>query len=283
MKPVYTLILLAFSTPVLATLPPFTPQSLEAYKETRYQQARHDQMSRLRVNLAVSSNNDWGKINVSNFTLCSTNKCWKVDVNKHVPVVNSSTTRGQLIADVLMPNNTKIKQVFFESTTGRQSIQGKLKFEKALNIDPEYQGQNLYIVLDKLSNGNGFFRYFPVATTALPFNPKIKYYLIDPKFDQQINLSSKTSITFPANFLPHPQLFFIAEHYVGDRFPMLDIYPYISGKGNLKIRLAEVGKGLSTTASHQAIASINYAEILSPNTRVFRARDSTNITGKKSP
>ena len=34
-------------------------------------------------------------------------------------------------------------------------------------------------------------------------------------------------ITFPANFLPKPQLFFIAEHNISKKFPMLDIYPYL--------------------------------------------------------
>ena len=43
-------------------------------------------------------------------------------------------------------------------------------------------------------------------------------------------------ITFPANFLPEPQLFFIAEHNVGKKFPMLDIYPYLKGRGDLKIK-----------------------------------------------
>lgn len=99
--------------------------------------------------------------------------------------VNSSTTRGQLIADVLIPTNEKIKAVF-ESTRGKQSIKGSLKFKKAVNIEPEYQGYNLYIVLDKVATANGFVSYFPIAVTALPYNPEISYYLIDPKFKRPL-------------------------------------------------------------------------------------------------
>mgnify|MGYP000045557811 CR=1 FL=1 len=75
------LILLIFSTSILAS-PAFAPQELEVYKGL--QKAN---MSRLRVNLTVSGNDHKGKINVSNFTLCSAASCWKIKVNRYVPVV----------------------------------------------------------------------------------------------------------------------------------------------------------------------------------------------------
>lgn len=83
-------------------------------------------------------------------------------------LANSSTARGQLVADVLIPTNEQIKEVF-EPTRGKQSIEGDLRFEKIVNIEPEYQGHNLYIVLDKISKGSGVSRYFPIASSALPF------------------------------------------------------------------------------------------------------------------
>ncbi|MGD3149119.1 hypothetical protein [Acinetobacter soli] len=279
MKKIFVLTLLVSSTSIFATSPPLTPQNLEKYKGNQ-----ENKMSRLRVSLAVSSNNDQGEINISNFTLCSTITCWKAEVNKPVPIVNSSTTRGQLVADVLIPMNEQLKQIFFEPTTGKQSIEGNLKFEKVVKIEPEYQGHTLYIVLDKVSKGSGVFRYFPVASSALPFNPELKYYLIDPKFNQTINLNSKSMITFPANFLPEPQLFFIAEHNVGKKFPMLDIYPYLKGRGDLKIKLAEVNKGSNSHPQNQVISSIRYSEITSSNTRVINGSDTPNtaVLEKKS-
>lgn len=276
MKKFLVLSVLLSSTSVFAALPPFTPQNLEIYKGTP-----KDKMSRLKVNLTVSGNSDKGEINVSNFTLCSANACWKKDVNKYVPVVNSSTTRGQLIADVLIPNNEQIREIFFEPTTGKQSIEGDLKFEKVVNIEPEYQGQNLYIVLDKIGKGSGVSRYFPVASSALPFNPELKYYLIDPKFNQSINLNSKSKITFPSKFLAKPQLFIISEHNVGKKFPMLDIYPYMKGRGNIKIQLAEINKSSNNSSRNQATLSINYSEIISPNTLVIEGSDTpSNVTQK---
>ena len=268
MKKLFALSLLVSSTSVFAALPPFTPQNLEGYKGIQ-----RDSMSRLRVNLTVSSNNDAGEINISNFTLCSATACWKADVNKYVPVVNSSTTRGQLVADVLIPNNEQIREVFFEPTTGKQSIEGDLKFKETVKIDPEYQGQNLYIVLDKTNKGNGVLRYFPVASTALPFNPELKYYLIDPKFNQSVNLNSTSTITFPSKFLAQPQLFTIAEHNVGKKFPMLDIYPYIKGSNNLKIKLAEVNKGANTKTANQVAKSLNFSQIDSIETRLIEGSD----------
>ena len=95
MKKIFVLTLLVSSTSIFATSPTLTPQNLEKYKGNQ-----ENKMSRLRVSLAVSSNNDQGEINISNFTLCSTITCWKAEVNKPVPIVNSSTTRGQLVADV---------------------------------------------------------------------------------------------------------------------------------------------------------------------------------------
>lgn len=276
MKKFFVLSILLSSTSVFAALPPFTPQTLETYKGTT-----KDKMSRLRVNLTVSGSKDKGEINVSNLILCSAASCWKAEVNKYVPIVNSSTTRGQLVADVLIPTNEQIKEVFFEPTRGKQSIEGDLRFEKIVNIEPEYQGHNLYIVLDKVSKGGGVSRYFPVASSALPFNPELKYYLIDPKFNQSINLNSKSKITFPSKFLAKPQLFVISEHNVGKKFPMLDIYPYMKGKGNIKIQLAETNKSSNNLSRNQATLSINYSEIISPNTLVIEGSDTpSNVTQK---
>ena len=60
MKKLFALSLLVSSTSVFAALPPFTPQNLEGYKGIQ-----RDSMSRLRVNLTVSSNNDAGEISIS--------------------------------------------------------------------------------------------------------------------------------------------------------------------------------------------------------------------------
>nr|WP_238785718.1 hypothetical protein [Salmonella enterica]AKN19292.1 hypothetical protein [Salmonella enterica subsp. enterica serovar Corvallis] len=193
----------------------------------------------------------------------------------------SKRGRGHLVADVLIPKNEQIREVFFEPTTGKQSIEGDLKFKEAVKIDPEYQGQNLYIVLDKTNKGNGVFRYFPVASTSLPFNPELKYYLIDPKFNQSINLNSKSTITFPSKFLAQPQLFTIAEHNVGKKFPMLDIYPYIKGSNNLKIKLAEVNKGANTNTANQIAKSLNFSEIDSTETRLIEGSDTPSSAAQQ--
>ena len=91
-------------------------------------------------------------------------------------------------------------------------------------------------------------------------------------------------ITFPANFLPKPQLFFIAEHNISKKFPMLDIYPYLKGRGDLKIKLAEVNKGSNSHPQNQVISSIRYSEITSSNTRVINGSDTPNtaVLEKKS-
>ena len=60
MKKLFALSLLVSSTSVFAALPPFTPQNLEGFKGVQ-----RDSMSRLRVNLTVSSNNDAGEISIS--------------------------------------------------------------------------------------------------------------------------------------------------------------------------------------------------------------------------
>ena len=60
MKKLFALSLLVSSSSVFAALPPFTPQNLEGFKGVQ-----RDSMSRLRVNLTVSSNNDAGEISIS--------------------------------------------------------------------------------------------------------------------------------------------------------------------------------------------------------------------------
>ena len=270
MKKYFTLTALFLATsPLFAGLPPYTAQNLEKYEGKKI-----DNLSRLRVNISVSGNTDKGDINISTLTLCSSSACWKAQVNNYMPIVNSSTTRGQLIADVLIPQNEQIKEVFFEPTTGKQSIEGELKLIQPLKIDPEYQGTNLYIILDKISKGNGIARFYPIAATSLPYHPESKYYLIDPKFRQTINLNSQSSITFPSKFLAQPQLFSISEHDVGKKFPLLDIYPYVKGNGNLSIKLAEISKKTANLTLNSKITSpSNYSQISESSTHVIEGSD----------
>ncbi|EOQ73540.1 phosphodiester glycosidase family protein [Acinetobacter lactucae] len=278
MKKIFILsTLLISSSSIYAVLPPFTAQNL-----LKYEGKKVDHLSRLRVNLSVSSKTDTGEINVSDLILCSASSCWKAEVNKYIPVANSSTTRGQLIADVLIPENEQINHIIFEPTTGKQSIEGELKLVQPVKMDSEYQGTNLYIVLNKIDRGNGVARYQPMAATALPYNPEAKYYLVDPKFNQSINLNSKSSITFPSSFLNHPQLYIITEHNVGKKFPMLDIYPYVKGNGNLKIKIAEKDKKTATTTlSSNTTTSIAYSEISESSTRVIEGSDYPSNAAQK--
>lgn len=59
MKKRFALSLLVSSMSVFAVSPTFTPQNLEGFKGVQ-----KDSMSRLRVNLTVSSNNDAGEISI---------------------------------------------------------------------------------------------------------------------------------------------------------------------------------------------------------------------------
>lgn len=190
MRKIFALGLLISSTVAVASSPPFPVQNVKTHQA--------DGLSRLRIHLAVSSNNDSGEINVSNLTLCSALACWKTEINRYIPVANSVTAKGELIADVFVPENELIKEIFFGKTVGKQSIGGGLKLSEAVKIDAEYQGTNLYVVLNKFRKNSGATEYFPMATTALPYNPEAKYYLIDPKFNQNIDLSSTSTVGFPA-------------------------------------------------------------------------------------
>lgn len=263
MKIFLALSLLLSSTVAVASSPPFPVQNVKTHQA--------DGLSRLRIHLAVSSNNDSGEINVSNLTLCSALACWKTEINRYIPVANSVTAKGELIADVFVPENELIKEIFFGKTVGKQSIGGGLKLSEAVKIDAEYQGTNLYVVLNKFRKNSGATEYFPIATTALPYNPEAKYYLIDPKFNQNIDLSSTSTVGFPVGFLEKPQLFTITEHDVGKKFPMLDIYPYVQGVGNLGINISEVVK-----ASNSQRGTLRaYTKLVSSKTRLIEGADSS--------
>ncbi|WP_291338678.1 hypothetical protein [Acinetobacter sp. UBA801] len=82
--------------------------------------------------------------------------------------------------------------------------------------------------------------------------------------------------------MAQPQLFTIAEHNVGKKFPMLDIYPYIKGSNNLKIKLAEVNKGTNTNTANQIAKSLNFSEIDSTETRLIEGSDTPVVPRKKS-
>ena len=63
---------------------------------------------------------------------------------------------------------------------------------------------------------------------------------------------------------------------------MLDIYPYIKGSNNLKIKLAEVNKGANTKTTIQLPKSLNFSEIVSTETRLIEGSDTPVVPRNKS-
>ncbi|MEQ1450995.1 hypothetical protein ABLT96_14850, partial [Acinetobacter lwoffii] len=65
---------------------------------------------------------------------------------------------------------------------------------------------------------------------------------------------------------------------------LIHLYPYLKGRGDLKIKLAEVNKGSNSHPQNQVISSIRYSEITSSNTRVINGSDTPNtaVLEKKS-
>jgi len=215
-------VLFLYSSVTSASFAPHSPHLLESYESD---EKIPEGFTRLRINIAVSDNTVSGDIKSTSMVVCSDDACWKPATPSTFPVKRTSDGQSYLVADALVPE-IEIKHIYFEDNSANNSVEGDIALDQPLKTSSEYQGHQIYVILEQLQVDNRTV-YKPHWMSAMPWSAYAPFTLIDPKFTTKVRLASGTEITFPKGALNKPQLFVIVEHDVGDKFPMIDIGPYI--------------------------------------------------------
>jgi hypothetical protein len=229
---------------------PFSAQPVKSFKKS---DILSKDSSRLRLTVAVSDTADKSTIRLGGVVICSTSACFKPQSLDYFKAVNTSQGNAELIVDTIVPIS-KITSVYFEPTTGSQKVEGSIKLDTPLNIEEGYLGAEIFVTLEKKRIANQDI-YSPIASSSSLWNPELFTLHYDPKVATKVDLDYATTFSIPAQSLSKPQLFSVSVRDVGDRMPMVDIYPNINFKKQATIESSGVNQSKTAALTIPATPS----------------------------
>ncbi len=154
---------------------------------------------------------------------------------------DTSGGKAQVIADVAIPPVT-ISDVYFTEVAGASAVKGRLRLEPALVIEQDVPAVELMIALGKGAAGRQA-AWVPVASAHTVFadDSELVHYL--PSVRTVAQLSLGTTLTLPAGALDRPRIFNVGIAKAGERFPRVDIFPYLGLKKPGELEVRALGRG----------------------------------------
>jgi hypothetical protein len=204
-----------------ATTPRYATQ-LESYSND----SRLDgDVMRLRVTVATDSHGSDHAVSIGDLLLCAKAECYRARTAGHVDINDTSAGTASVVADVVIPLVT-VTDVFFTETVGGPALTGHLKLRAPLVMEKGFYGAELLIGLRK-QQARGKSAYAPTQSASMFFNPEsdLVHYL--PAVQTVAKLPLGAMLTIPAGALAEPQVFHVGVSNVGERYPRIDIYPYV--------------------------------------------------------
>ncbi|MDQ1922695.1 hypothetical protein [Massilia pseudoviolaceinigra] len=203
---------------------------------------------RVRVKVSAFSNLNVAErqIRLGGLVLCSTSACYQPETAPYIDLRTTSTLGPANIADFMMPPST-ITHVYLTPIAGGAGLEGSLALETPFTFDKDFFGGEIMLVVAKRGNG-----YAPVqsATGLIGGPPSTSVYYI-PNTATVARLPKDVVLTLPAGAMARPAVFNTLAHDTGNRFPMVDVYPYVdlAVPGTIDMRaIARPPKGLTAGA-----------------------------------
>jgi hypothetical protein len=180
--------------------------------------------ARLKISVSFDNAIETKSISVGGVVACSSSACFRP--NLRVPSGSSNSLNGTatLIVDSLIPETT-IEKVYFEELKGG-NLSGSISLASPLKIDNGFYGGEIYITLTPSGNEKQN-QYKPsyAASNLIRESGQSIYY--NPKFAVTSELGLGVTLSLPVGALQFPAILNAQVSDVGDRFAMVDIYPYV--------------------------------------------------------
>lgn len=214
----------------------------------------------MRINLL----SDTSKIyNIGSIKACYVNNsCITTSLNKEINLGIKQNGDANYIGDIPLASNNQLKSLEFIPTNSHfpSNVNGRISLDIPLKIDPLLNYQALVNLKTLSSNLQ------PSSITVSPFRSEFQNVFYVPEKDLNIKLKSGINLNIPANALNKPQIFVVSENNVGEKIPLIDIYPYLKLNKNLTLTLPQ-----ETVGSRSTFASPGYSsQIISNTTSTFR-------------
>jgi hypothetical protein len=208
---------------------------------------------RVRISVAMDTLSSERNVRIGDVLLCSGSSCYRAHTTGFVDVINTGSGGASAIADAAMPVGMKMTEVFFtETNKGATALTGHLSLKTPMITDPQFAGVELLVGVHK-KQANGVASYLPVQAVSAYFHPdnSLVYYL--PSLQTVAKLPLGGVLTIPAGAASAPQIFNVSESDVGNIYPSIDIYPYITLNKPATIEVSPIPGGAS---AHEMIVPV---------------------------
>ena len=240
----------AVDGPVVGTSIPKYATQLEKF--SNYENIAQGTM-RVRVSVATDTLSSERNVRIGDVLLCSNSSCYRAHTTGYVDMINTGSGAASAIADAALPVGVKITDVFFtETNKGASALTGHLALKTPMITDRQFASVELLVGVHK-KQPNGAASYLPVHAVSAYFHPdnSLVYYL--PSLQTVAKLPLGGVLTIPAGATSEPQIFNVSESDVGNIYPSIDIYPYITLNKPATIEVSPIAGGAST---HEMIVPV---------------------------
>lgn len=201
---------------------PHHPQSVESYIDGK---DILEEKARLKISLVTTSDSVEKGVKVGGVVVCSEKACYKPTTPNYIDLRNTSKNDVAVVADFSIPLTT-IRSIHFIDTVGGVIVDGSLVLQKAIQLEKGYHGNALMVLLEKKGAGNKTI-YFPSQSASSKISKVANSVYYIPSVTTVANLPNNVIFTLPAGSLAQPQIFNVSTLDVGNKFPLVDIFPYV--------------------------------------------------------
>jgi len=180
--------------------------------------------SRLKISVSLDEAAEVKELKIGGIVICSATACYRPNTISKQDSANALNGTAKLIADAVIPA-TEITSIYLEELKGA-NVSGSVALASPLKIESGYYGGEIFVTLNQ-SGENQSRNYAPsYATSNLLRESGISIYY-NPKFPAKVNLGLGVTISMPERALESPTILNAQLTDNGERFPLVDIYPYL--------------------------------------------------------
>jgi hypothetical protein len=217
---------------------------------------------RLKVSVSLDAANAVKQVTAGSITVCSPTACFRPEMpNAVVDLDNTRSGASSHIATFVVPRDT-IHSVHFDTVAGRSTLVGDVNLAAPLEFPTgAASGELLVLVTEQV---NGPLKLFtPSTALGSLHHPERKSVYYNPSFDTSVMLDKGVKFDLQKGATSGPQIFSIAVHDTGEKYPLIDIYPEVSLSRPLSLSAAKINKGgaVSSTPVDKSVGATGVIQI----------------------
>lgn len=245
--------------------PPFYPQPVGMAGNTAQAPAG---ATLFRISLSAADEVVEKSVRIGNITVCSQVACYRpMGPTKDISVFSAKAGTAESLPIFAVPAPLTINSIHFEDSAGSNVVAGDIRLSNPVQIEAGAHGGEVMVLIRGEQRGARRI-YHPTAAVGGLFSPARKSVFYNPKFGATTSLDRDTSLSIPAGATDGAQIFSVAIHDTGDKYPMVDVYPSLNLRVPASIKIKPIDRGVPPAG---AANSTLQRQVLPATTRPVRA------------